>query len=148
MPFQKCRLRTKSTGNWRADLSPVNTTTDPSPTSASPDSFGSEHDASDNTSVASPETDAIGREAEEEEDKQEHKYQDNHDHRTLVVKGLSKRTTLADIAKVIRGGPILNFTRRAHDREALVSFVEPIAAEKFLMYSKRSDIYIRGKRVS
>ena len=85
---------------------------------------------------------------EEAEEKQEHEYQNNNDDRSLILKGLSNRTTLADIAKVIRGGPILNFTIRAHDREALVSFVDPSAAEKFLMYSKRTDMYIRGKRVS
>ena len=125
---------------------PVNTT-DPSPTSNSPNSFGLNHASDNNTSATSTQNDAIGRETEEEH-KQGHEYQVNHDYRMLILKGLSNRTNLADIAKVVRGGPILNFTMRARDREALVSFVDPIAAEKFLIHSKRSDIYIRGKRVS
>lgn len=72
---------------------------------------------------------------------------DNHEDRSVVLRGLSPFTTLADIAKVIRGGLVLNVFLRPRNRTAHVSFVDPIAAEKFIIHSKRSDIYIKGKRV-
>jgi hypothetical protein len=36
---------------------------------------------------------------------------------------------------------------RPRERTAHVAFVDPVAAEKFLIHSKRSDIYVRGKCV-
>lgn len=72
---------------------------------------------------------------------------ENHEDRSIVLRGLSPFTTLADIAKVVRGGLVLNVFLRPRDRTAHVSFVDPIAAEKFIIHSKRSDIYIKGKRV-
>jgi hypothetical protein len=75
-------------------------------------------------------------------------FENNHDQRSLVFKGISNRTTLADLARVIRGGQILNFYIRHQERQAHVSFVSAQAAEAFYLYSKRSDIYILDKRVS
>ena len=74
-------------------------------------------------------------------------FENNHDQRSLVFKGISNRTTLADLARVIRGGQILNFFIRPQERQAHVSFVSAEAAEAFYLYSKRSDIYVLDKRV-
>ncbi|KAL2044630.1 hypothetical protein ABVK25_012300 [Lepraria finkii] len=74
-------------------------------------------------------------------------YNDSHEARSIVIRGLSQHTTLADVTKVIRGGMVLNMYLRPRDRTAHVTFVDPIAAQKFIIYSKRSDIYIKGKRV-
>lgn len=74
-------------------------------------------------------------------------YENNHKDRSIVLRGLSAFTTLADIANVIRGGHVLNMFLRSRDRTAHVSFVDAIAAEKFIIHSKRSDLYIKGKRV-
>ena len=78
---------------------------------------------------------------------EEEVFHDDHEDRSIVLRGLSTCTTLADIAKVVRGGLVLNVFLRPRDRTAHVSFVDPIAAEKFIIHSKRSDIYIKGKRV-
>lgn len=67
--------------------------------------------------------------------------------RTLMIRGLSPFTTLADLAQNILGGIILNMYIRARDRTAFVSFVEPLAAEKFIMHTHRNDIYLKGKRL-
>jgi len=72
-------------------------------------------------------------------------YENNHGDRSLTVKGLSPFATLADVLKHVKGGPILNIFKRS--RSAHISFVDPVAAEKFLIYSKHADLYIRGKRV-
>lgn len=83
----------------------------------------------------------------EEEEEEHHVYNTNRQDRTLIIRGLSPFTTLADLAKVIRGGIILNMYIRAKDRTAVVSFVDAVAAEKFIMHSRRSDIYLKGKRL-
>lgn len=67
--------------------------------------------------------------------------------RSVVLKSISPFTTTADVLAVIRGGAVLNIYLRPQQRTAHVAFVEPNAAEKFLIHSKRTDIYIRGKRV-
>jgi hypothetical protein len=86
------------------------------------------------------------KEAEASCEEQEH-YINNYEDRSVTLRGLSPHTTLADIAKVVRGGLVLNMFIRPRERTAHVAFVDPIAAEKFLIHSKRSDIYIKGKRV-
>ncbi|KAK5956983.1 hypothetical protein OHC33_001352 [Knufia fluminis] len=67
--------------------------------------------------------------------------------RSLVIKGLSKSTTLEDITKAIRGGMVLNLFVRQHLQEAHVAFVNTDDAEKFLLHAKRHDFYIKSKRV-
>lgn len=67
--------------------------------------------------------------------------------RTVKIRGLSRFTTLADLAGVIRGGIILSMHIRPRDGAALVSFVEPMAAEKFVMHCRRNEIYLKGKRL-
>jgi hypothetical protein len=67
--------------------------------------------------------------------------------RTVKIHSLSQFTTLADIAGIVRGGIILNMHIRARDRIALVSFVEPMAAEKFIMHCRRNEVYLKGKRL-
>ena len=67
--------------------------------------------------------------------------------RTLVLKNLSERVTHKDIVDIIRGGAVLDIYLRANERTASVSFVEGTAAQNFMNYAKRNDIYIHGKRV-
>ena len=68
--------------------------------------------------------------------------------RTILIKNLSDRITHKDIADIVRGGAVLDIYLRPTDRSASVSFVEGAAAQAFMNYAKRNDIYIRGKRVS
>lgn len=67
--------------------------------------------------------------------------------RTLIIKNLSDRATHKDIVDIIRGGAVLDIFLRANEKSASVSFVEGSAAQDFLNYTKRNDIYIHGKRV-
>lgn len=69
------------------------------------------------------------------------------ENRTLIIKNLSDRATHKDIVDIIRGGAVLDIFLRANERSASVSFVEGSAAQDFLSYTKRNDIYIHGKRV-
>ena len=68
--------------------------------------------------------------------------------RTILIKNLSDRVTHKDIVEVVRGGAVLDIYLRSTDRSASVSFVEGAAAQAFMTYAKRNDIYIHGKRVS
>lgn len=67
--------------------------------------------------------------------------------RTIVAKNISDRVTHKDIVDIIRGGAVLDIFLRANERSASISFVEGAAAQEFLNYAKRNDIYIHGKRV-
>lgn len=67
--------------------------------------------------------------------------------RTIVLKNLSERITHKDIVDIIRGGALLDIYLRANERTASVSFVEGAAAQNFMNYARRNDIYIHGKRV-
>lgn len=67
--------------------------------------------------------------------------------RSVVLEGLPKSASLLDVTKVIRGGMVLNlFLRRQHGT-AHVAFVEPEAAERFIIYAKKNEIVIKGKAV-
>lgn len=68
--------------------------------------------------------------------------------RTIVAQNLSDRTTHKDLLQVVRGGTVLDVFLRTNDRNASISFVEGSAAQEFMKYVKRNDIYIHGKRVS
>lgn len=80
--------------------------------------------------------------------KSEKQHYGRNEQRTVVIKNLSDRTTHKDLADVIRGGALLDIYLRSHDRVASVSFLEGAAAQDFVNYAKRNDIYIQGKRVS
>jgi len=67
--------------------------------------------------------------------------------RTILIKNLSDRVTHKDIVDVVRGGAVLDIYIRSTDKSASVSFVEGAAAQAFMSYAKRNDIYIHGKRV-
>lgn len=67
--------------------------------------------------------------------------------RTIVASNLSDRTTHKDLVTIIRGGALLDIFLRANDRSASISFVEGSAAQSFMNYVKRNDVYIHGKRV-
>ena len=68
--------------------------------------------------------------------------------RTIIIKNLSDRVTHKDIVDIVRGGAVLDIYLRSNDKTASVSFVEGTAAQAFMNYAKRNDIYIHGKRVS
>ena len=67
--------------------------------------------------------------------------------RTIIAKNLSDRTTHKDIVDFVRGGLILDIYLRSNERSASISFVEGSAAQEFMNYVKRNDIYVHGKRV-
>ena len=67
--------------------------------------------------------------------------------RTIFAKNLSHRATHKDIVNFVRGGLVLDVYLRSHERSASISFVEGSAAQEFLNYVKRNDIYVHGKRV-
>ncbi|MCJ1403240.1 hypothetical protein MMC11_006463 [Xylographa trunciseda] len=66
--------------------------------------------------------------------------------RTILIKNLSDRVTHKDIVDVVRGGAVLDIYLRSTDKSASVSFVEGAAAQAFMSYAKRNDIYIHSKR--
>ena len=68
--------------------------------------------------------------------------------RTIIASNLSDRTTHKDLVNVVRGGALLDIYLRANDRSASISFIEGSAAQNFMNYVKRNDVYIHGKRVS
>ena len=68
--------------------------------------------------------------------------------RTILIKNLSDRATHKDIVDTIRGGALLDVFLRSSERSASVSFLEGSAAQDFMNYVRRNDIYIHGKRVS
>ena len=96
--------------------------------------------------IAIEQTDDEVADVWDEEEKPEFYYEDHQD-RTIMIRGLSPFTTLSDLAKVIRGGIILNMYIRPRDRTAVVSFFDPLAAEKFVMHCRRNDIYLKCKRL-
>ena len=74
-------------------------------------------------------------------------YYARNEQRTLLIKGISERTTHKDIVSFIRGGTLLDVYLRSNERSASVSFVEGSAAQEFMAYAKKNDIYVHGKRV-
>lgn len=68
-------------------------------------------------------------------------------HRTLLLTGLPPSVNLLDLTKVIRGGQLLQISLRDGDNYARVSFLDPEAAERFLMHSEQSGIFIKGQQV-
>ena len=68
--------------------------------------------------------------------------------RTILIKNLSDKVIHKDIVDLVRGGALLDIYVRTGEKMASVSFVEGSAAQNFLNYAKRNDIYIHGKRVS
>lgn len=68
--------------------------------------------------------------------------------RTVILGGLDKTTTHADVTAVVVGGPLLDVFLRAYDRMCSVSFIDDGDANSFYQYAKKNDLYIRGKRVS
>lgn len=71
----------------------------------------------------------------------------DHGDRSLVIRGLSRSTTLEDITKSIRGGIVLNLFVRPHQQAVHVAFVNADDAERFLLHAKKHDLYIKSKRV-
>ncbi|KAL9578322.1 MAG: hypothetical protein Q9212_005791 [Teloschistes hypoglaucus] len=74
--------------------------------------------------------------------------QSKQERRTIVLKNLCDKITHKDIVTVVRGGSLLDVYLRPQDKSASVSFVESAAAEDFLAYVKRNDVYIHGRRIS
>ncbi|KAK6383678.1 hypothetical protein LTS17_002970 [Exophiala oligosperma] len=69
-------------------------------------------------------------------------------YRTLLFAGLPLSVTLLDLTEVIRGGQLLQISLRDGDKYARVSFLDPVAAERFLMHSEQNGIFIKGHKVS
>ena len=67
--------------------------------------------------------------------------------RTLVFSNLADPVTERELLNVVRGGALLDIYWYDHGHAAKVSFIQASAAEAFLAYTKRHDIYLRGKRV-
>ena len=80
--------------------------------------------------------------------KTERPYYNRAEQRTIIAQNLADRTTHKDIVNIVRGGPLLDVFLRMNERSASISFVEGSAAQEFMNYVKRNDIYIHGKRVS
>ncbi|KAL8832170.1 MAG: hypothetical protein Q9170_004987 [Blastenia crenularia] len=70
------------------------------------------------------------------------------DQRTILFKNLSDKVTHQDIVNVVRGGLLLDLYIRSQDKTANVSFVHGTAAQGFMAYVKRNDVYIHGRRLS
>lgn len=117
----------------------------------SPDSTNHDDFAELNYDAITPEaftnTQPYGYAQDFEQEREEDLYENNHDDRSLVLKGISPLTTIADVLSVVRGGAVLNVYLRPQQHTAHVAFIEPTAAEKFLVHSKRTDLYVRSKRV-
>jgi hypothetical protein len=74
-------------------------------------------------------------------------YSTSHENRSIVLTGVPRNATLSDVANVIRGGAILQMFLRERCGYAHVSFVNPAAAQRFLLYSERDGLRINGKKV-
>ena len=79
--------------------------------------------------------------------RRERKHYAREEQRTIIVKNLSDRATHKDVAGFVRGGLVLDIYLRTNDRSASISFVEGLAAQKFMDHVKRNDIILHGKRV-
>ena len=76
------------------------------------------------------------------------RFEDNHEDRSLVFRGLPQHAALADILPHVRGGLVLHSFISNYHKSAHITFVSALAAEKYLIYAKRSDLYLGGKRVN
>ncbi|KAI7279141.1 hypothetical protein KC345_g5540 [Hortaea werneckii] len=68
----------------------------------------------------------------------------SNERRTLYFSGFSDRTTYKDLVSVIKGGQLLSINLRP-ERSGTVTFLD--AAEAFLAWAKRHDIYLHSKRI-
>jgi hypothetical protein len=64
---------------------------------------------------------------------------------SLILSGLSSKTTLADLTSLIRGGRLLDIFLHPDGSGAKVFFAEGAGA--FLAYLKQHDVYLHGRRV-
>lgn len=67
--------------------------------------------------------------------------------RSLTLSNLRDGTTHADITAVVRGGQILDVYIRWKDRAASISFIHAADAHAFFNYARKTDVYIKNKRV-
>ncbi|OAA58051.1 hypothetical protein SPI_06936 [Niveomyces insectorum RCEF 264] len=67
--------------------------------------------------------------------------------RTIELGGLSESATHADVAAVVRGGPVLDIYIRTRDRAAMVSFLREADARNFFTHVRKHPLYIKSKRV-
>ncbi len=67
--------------------------------------------------------------------------------RTILAKNLSDRATHKDVVDFVRGGLVLDIYLRLNERSVSISFVEGSAAQDFMNFVKKNDIYVHGKRV-
>ncbi|OJD17034.1 hypothetical protein AJ78_02829 [Emergomyces pasteurianus Ep9510] len=69
------------------------------------------------------------------------------ENRTILLKGLPERTAHRDIVAAIRGGALVDVFLRPRERQASVSFADGKAAQEFLAFAKRQDLYILDKLI-
>ncbi|OAX82775.1 hypothetical protein ACJ72_02879 [Emergomyces africanus] len=69
------------------------------------------------------------------------------ENRTILLKGLPERTAHRDIVAAIRGGALVDVFLRPRERQASVSFADGKAAQQFLGFAKRQDLYILDKLI-
>lgn len=69
------------------------------------------------------------------------------EYHTVALKNLPERATHRDIAEAVRGGALVDIFLRTRDRTASVTFVDAKAANEYLMYAKRRNVYVLGKPV-
>lgn len=70
------------------------------------------------------------------------------DQRTIILRNLADRTTHRDIVNFVRGGMLLDVYFRYADKSANVSFVHGAAAQEFMAYMKRNEVYLHGRIVA
>lgn len=95
------------------------------------------------STMAYPQQDDELLEAEEEGEPRD---QAGHQDRSLTFRGFPPSKILAEILSLVEKGQILNAYKHTHS--AHISFVDPVAAEKFLTYSRQARLYIRDQQVS
>ena len=111
--------------------------------------------AADFSRHTSPETDNISYPSDEKGDspiardgRAESSFHDKESgYRTISLKNLPERAMHQDIVGAVRGGALVDVFLRARERTASVTFADPKAANEYLAYARRWNVYVLGKPV-
>ncbi|ETI27460.1 hypothetical protein G647_09650 [Cladophialophora carrionii CBS 160.54] len=128
------RATRSTTSNRHQNLSALPTTHDPS-NPCSPE-------------VARADGSVLGQLTEDAQETENACSENTTDKRSLVITGLPPATTLQRVAKLLKGGAILQMYLSKRHCSAHVSFVDPISAESFLEYAQTNEIDIQGKKLT
>lgn len=66
---------------------------------------------------------------------------------TVSLKNIPERATHWDIVDAVRGGALVDVFLRARERTASVTFADAEAANAYLAYARRWNVYVLGKPV-